>query len=841
MSSFGSLTLVCCNRRVIFSESRFPCGSSLEFYEQRPSGNRCQGTAFCIQPTCSTPTQDSRILNSSSFQVPFAPLNLPDLWQQDAVRHLKSGADVIIDAPTGAGKTRVFELFLKTPEAARLGQAVYTVPTRALANDKWREWKSLGWNVGIATGDLAENLHAPVLVATLETQRERILSGNAPGFFILDEYQMLADTQRGLNYEMAMALPPPSTRFLLLSGSVRNPADIAEWLKRLGRRVELIQEKNRPVPLDQLPIENLPRVPDSVHGFWPRVAVAALHARLTPLLLFAPRRRDAEKMANQIAAALPVDSPLRMAPEDQNLLGRDLARLLQHRVAFHHSGLPYSARADWIEPLGKAGKLHVIVATTGLAAGINFSVRSVMVTSTSYGDARFQRELRSDELLQMFGRAGRRGLDERGFVLTAQNLPSLLDASPRQLRRVNQMDWPTLLRVMEVDSSDGKSPLAQAALVCERLFSRQKIAPDLANALEISKSSERHGPTRVEFLGLADRWHPLKTAEEETRPLGECLARHKERWIPALRAPRSLDLLPHGRACKIQDGRSFAYGKEVSIARLVGTHYQPLPWIQKFLGLRKTEMFTEDELIRDIIPLLESHWSPGVFHSTACHGPNLMARLSLEKIPVSALILPDGTALLDPPRRRVSSSFEVGESTVFKPPPGSAAYAWRKLGLVDDCGAPTPRGRLFSRFQGGEGLMVAAALEDATYPIEDIVAHLANLRGGPRFMDFADGPSHRLAAVAREIYGHVDHEGYLEGGLCPGFGEGTCEALSQHRSGGMRALEKETDSIRRGDIERAILEWKSLLRHILHAADPLFPRWNELQAAARQVLDKTGL
>jgi len=767
-------------------------------------------------------------------------MNLPDLWQQDAVRHLKSGADVIIDAPTGAGKTRVFELFLKTPEAARLGKAVYTVPTRALANDKWREWKSLGWNVGIATGDLAENLHAPVLVATLETQRERILSGNAPGFLILDEYQMLADAQRGLNYEMALALPPASTRFLLLSGSVRNPADIAEWLMRLGRRVELIQEKNRPVPLDQLPIENLPRVPDSVHGFWPRVAVAALHAGLTPLLLFAPRRRDAEKMATQIAAALPVESPLRMTPEDQSLLGHDLARLLQHRVAYHHSGLPYSARADWIEPLGKAGKLHVIVATTGLAAGINFSVRSVMVTSTSYGDARFQRELRADELLQMFGRAGRRGLDERGFVLTAQNLPSLLDASPRQLRRVNQMDWPTLLRVMEGDSSDGKSPLARAALVCERLFSRQKIAPDLANALEISQSSERHGPTRVEFLGLAACWHPLKTAVEQTLPLGDCLARHKERWISALRAPRSLDRLPLGRACKIRDGRSFAYGKEVSIARLVDPHFQPLPWIQKLLGLRKTEMFTEDELIRDIIPLLESHWSPGVFQSTACHGPNLMVRLSLEKIPVTALILPDGTALLDPLRRRVSSSFEVSESPVFNPPPGSAAFAWRKLGLVDESGAPTPRGRLFSRFQGGEGLMVAAALEDATYPIEDIVAHLANLRGGPRFMDFADGPSHRLAAMAREIYGHVDHEGYLEGGLCPGFGEGTCEALSLHRSGGMRALEKEADSIRRGDIERAILEWKSLLRHILHAADPLFPRWNELQAAARQVLDKTG-
>ncbi len=780
-------------------------------------------------------------MKAATFQVPLASLHLPDLWQQDAVRHLKSGADVIIDAPTGAGKTRVFELFLKTPEAARLGQAVYTVPTRALANDKWHEWQALGWNVGIATGDIAENLHASVLVATLETQRERILSGNAPGFLILDEYQMLADAQRGLNYEMAMALPPVSTRLLLLSGSVRNPTDIAEWLRGLGRRVELIQVQERPVPLDQLPIENLPRVPDSVHGFWPRIAVAAVLAGLTPLLLFAPRRRDAEKMATQIAAALPVDSPVPMTPGDQSLLGRDLSRLLQNRVAFHHSGLPYSARADWIEPLGKAGKLHVIVATTGLAAGINFSVRSVMVTSTTYGDDRFRRELRSDELLQMFGRAGRRGLDERGFVLTAPNLPGLLDAAPRQLRRVNQMDWPTLLRVMEAAVAEGQNPLARASLVCERLFSRQKIAPDLASALGSSQSSERHGPSRVEFLGPDHCWHSIKGAREETRPLGECLSLYKERWISALRVPLTLELLPHGRACKIAEGRSFAYGKEVPIARGKDSLFQPLPWIQKLLGLGKSEAFSKDELTRDIIPLLESQWSPGAFHSTALHGSNLMARLSLANVPVPSVVMPDGVVLWNPPRQRVSALPAVDESSVFNPPPGSAAHAWRQLGLVDENGAPTPRGRLFSRFQSGEGLMIAAALEDAKYPIENIVSHIANLRGGPRFVDFADGESQRMAVVAREIYGHVDHEGYLEGGLCPGFGEGTCEALSLHRSGGMRSLEKQTDAIRKGDIERAALEWRSLLRHIVHAANPVFPRWNELQAAARAALEKPAL
>jgi hypothetical protein len=104
----------------------------------------------------------------------------------------------------------------------------------------------------------------------------------------------------------------------------------------------------------------------------------------------------------------------------------------------------------------------------------------------------------------------------------------------------------------------------------------EKATPKFQN-MSLCGTDPFHGPTRIEFLGLADRWHPLKTAMEQIRPLGQCLARHKERWIPALRAPRSLDLLPHGRACKIRDGRSFAYGKEVSIARLAGPHTKITP------------------------------------------------------------------------------------------------------------------------------------------------------------------------------------------------------------------------------------------------------------------------
>ncbi|HEX2750936.1 MAG TPA: DEAD/DEAH box helicase, partial [Verrucomicrobiales bacterium] len=174
-------------------------------------------------------------------------LSLPDLWQQEAVRYLKAGRDVIVDAPTGAGKTHVFELLV---DAGIRGQAIYTVPTRALANDKRLEWQRKGWDVGIVTGDLSENPTAPVVVATLETQREKLLHGDGPSVLVIDEYQMLADPVRGLAYELAMVLAPVDTRLLLLSGSVGNARDVAEWLRRLGRNVEVVATATRPVPLE---------------------------------------------------------------------------------------------------------------------------------------------------------------------------------------------------------------------------------------------------------------------------------------------------------------------------------------------------------------------------------------------------------------------------------------------------------------------------------------------------------------------------------------------------------------------------------------------------------------
>lgn len=770
------------------------------------------------------------------------PIMLPDLWQQEAVRALREGCDVIVDAPTGAGKTRVFELFVEKGTGLRGKQAVYTVPTRALANDKWREWTADGWKVGIATGDLARNLNAPVLVATLETQRERILSGNPPALLVIDEYQLVADVRRGLNYELAMALPPPSTQLLLLSGSVRNPGDLAAWLERLGRQVRVIRITERPVPLDDLGVHELPRVPDSIVGFWPRTAAGAIAARLSPLLIFAPRRREAEKIARQIAGALPADDPISLSPEDHQVLGADMAKLLQKRVAYHHSGLSYSVRADWVERLGKKGELKVIVATTGLAAGINFSVRSVMVASVKYSEGPYQRELRPDELLQMFGRAGRRGIDTQGHVIYAANTPRIFDGAPRQVRRVNQLDWPTLLRVMETAADQGQPPLERVAEVVSRLFSQQRLPLGFehSHGAATADPDPRYGPTRKEILTPDQGWIPASGARVETAFLGQCMSCSKERWLPALGMAVIAEKHGPGRLCKLkQEGGGFVYGKEVILASLGNENlWVPASWIRKALKTR--ERFTKEQFEQVVVPMISNDWKPAEFREVVVHGRILAARLDLQKIPVEAIKVGD-FALIDPPTRRVAvqnqTSYLLRDGSPWNPPPGSAAYWWRKLGLIEEDGRPSPRGRVVSRFQGGEGLMIAAALEDATYPVEDLVNHLANIRGGYRFHEFADGESQRLAMAARAQFGHVDVEGYLEAGLCPGFGEGTWEAMELYRSGGLRALGEDKGDISRGDLERASLEWKSLLRHVVHASDPGIERWGRFRECALKLLE----
>ena len=303
-------------------------------------------------------------------------LTVPDLWQQEAVRALRDGRDVVVHAPTGAGKTYIFELLY--PELR--GQAIFTVPTRALANDKLAEWRARGWDVGIATGDIAHRLDAKVVVATLETQKGRLLQGRGPALLVIDEYQMIADPIRGVNYEVADRADPAEDAAAAALGSVANPEDVVEWLRRIGRDAVLVSHAERPVPLQEIDLGRRCRI--ARRGRMPRLVAAADRqcpaggARARPALRAAPECRRGAGAATWPRRCRRT-ARCRSRASRSRLAGPRLARLLRARVAYHHSGLSYAQRAGLIEPLAKAGELRVVVATMGLAAGINFSMRSV--------------------------------------------------------------------------------------------------------------------------------------------------------------------------------------------------------------------------------------------------------------------------------------------------------------------------------------------------------------------------------------------------------------------------------------------------------------------------------
>ncbi|RYD33655.1 MAG: DEAD/DEAH box helicase [Verrucomicrobiaceae bacterium] len=786
-------------------------------------------------------------------------LQLPDLWQQEAVRGIRAGRDVIVDAPTGAGKTRIFELLVESGTFAK-GQMVYTVPTRALANDKRLEWQRKGWQVGIITGEISENGRAPVIVATLETQRERLLRGDGPKVLVIDEYQMLADPVRGLAYEMVMTLAPLDTRLLLLSGSVANAKDVGAWLERLGRKVEIVKTRERPVPLEEMAVEQLGRrAPKQLTGYWPRLAAEVLMSGLGPLLIFAPHRKDAEKIARGIAGGLPVPDRLNLTREQEHILGKDFAPMLQARVGCHHSGLSWQQRAGIIEPLAKAGQLRVVVATMGLAAGINFSMRSVIVADTRYFDGQTERDLAPDELLQMFGRAGRRGLDDTGYVIVSNRSPRLMDASARFLKRSNQVDWPTLLRVMDRAGLRGDPPFEAAERFCAALFSKQKIvlgfetesapvpvapAEMRAGPLPSRRPAEtvrpdQHamfglGPTRVEILNSRNVWEEKRRDRLTEEELGKAWMHFKNQLEPVLEIWHFVsDSFPVGRVCRLKPaagGFGGGYGREIALAmeRTPG-RYSLTKSVRSMTGRPAGEEYARDELEELILPLLTPHLVGGTVVNLIQRQEILSAQIGYAALKWPVYVDLHGVPLVSPEERTVvletTGDYTDAAGTLRRAGGSTAVYAWRKLGLILEDGTPTRRGLVFSCFQGGEGLAIAAALEDESYPLVDLAVHIANLRGGHRFTESdIPGGSSRLAQVTLRTYGAANYEGYLEAGLPAGYGEGTAEIIAGRGRYGPPAY-----YIGTGDLERALTEWISLLRQVSEAPDWEWDRWRRFK------------
>src|SRR5206468_2211146 len=364
-----------------------------------------------------------------------------------------------------------------------------------------------------------------------------------------------------------------------------------------------------------------------------------------------------------------------LTPAQEATAGKSLTKLLRNRVAYHHSGLSYAARAGVVESLAKAGQLNVEVATMGLAAGINFSMRSVIVTDRRYFAGNFERQVEADELLQMFGRAGRRGLDEVGHALYTNDLPRLSDTKARQLRRAAQVDWPSLISVMHAAKQRGEQPFAAAVELTHSLFSVQRVPLGVEHSLDSGPrpcgfwvTDERARFVRrgmIEMLNSREKWEAKPAAESAI--LGRAFVRENDRWRRALTMPRMLDGVGTGNLCRLREQNH--YGRELPVATVLASGEATLvKWLKKALKKENAELrkssragspikdlasrrgtVTHEQFETEIRPQLVETVKPGTIVDWIMRGKLLSVRLDYANVPVNAHIDSAGNALIDPP------------------------------------------------------------------------------------------------------------------------------------------------------------------------------------------------
>ncbi len=394
-----------------------------------------------------------------------------DSFQLDAIVALDNNKSVVVCAPTGSGKTLVGEYAIYRA-LARNKRVFYTTPLKALSNQKFRDFRETfgAEDVGLLTGDVSINREAPIVVMTTEIFRN-MLYGTAIGevgtsmahveSVILDECHYMNDRQRGTVWEESIIYCPPEVQLVGLSATVANSDQLTDWINQIHGPTELIYSNFRPVPL-QFSFVNLnglfPLLDDSGTKINPRLkpktgdrrrprganprgakrpdptplsfVVAQMDKRqMLPAIYFIFSRRGCDRAMEDVAnltLVTPEETEiLRLQVEAFIARNPDIARPTQidamlRGIASHHAGL-LPAWKGFVEELFQQGLVKVVFATETLAAGINMPARSTVISSLSKRTDAGHRSLNASEFLQMAGRAGRRGMDEVGYVVTVQS------------------------------------------------------------------------------------------------------------------------------------------------------------------------------------------------------------------------------------------------------------------------------------------------------------------------------------------------------------------------------------------------------------------------------------
>ncbi len=387
-----------------------------------------------------------------------------DPFQKTSIKALVSGFSTIVSAPTGVGKTLIAD-YLVEMAASQGKQVIYTAPIKALSSQKYKDFKAIFSEdkVGIITGDVVINQEASILVMTTEILRNIIFAEperlDNVAWVIFDEIHYLGNEERGHVWEQCIILLPSHIRILGLSATVPNADELGRWIYEVREvPVVVVRWTKRPVPLTHLFFETTTSIceREKLEHQWNRLGerydsdmswgylslpttdymdlVNNLNPKVHfPCLYFVFSRRACEKYSEAIAYSNDYLSSSEAAAAEELLDKKAetygltktkdyqlLKEIVPKGIAFHHAGL-LPIFKDLVEDLFKERLIKVLFATETFSLGVNYPVKTVCFDAPTKYDGKSFRFLKTQEYFQMAGRAGRRGIDRKGYVITLVN------------------------------------------------------------------------------------------------------------------------------------------------------------------------------------------------------------------------------------------------------------------------------------------------------------------------------------------------------------------------------------------------------------------------------------
>lgn len=336
--------------------------------------------------------------------------------QEEAILELLQWKHVILNTPTGSGKSMV-ALALHFQAMAEQRISYYTAPTKALVNEKFF-WlcDTLGpQNVGLLTGDGAVNPDAPVICCTAEILSNRALRDDDidVDYVIMDEFHYYGDKERGVAWQIPL-ITMPDTVFLLMSATLGDTTEVVRQLSAYSDRdVSVVKGATRPVPLEFQYVET------HVH----QTVEQLVEDGMAPVYLVSFTQRDCAEQAQNLMSinVCSKEDKRRIAEEIADVkfdtpYGKEFGRFVRHGIGVHHAGLLPKYRRV-VERLSQQGLIKVISGTDTLGVGVNIPIRTVVIRQLYKYNGEKNAVVTAREFHQIAGRAGRKGFDDKGTVV----------------------------------------------------------------------------------------------------------------------------------------------------------------------------------------------------------------------------------------------------------------------------------------------------------------------------------------------------------------------------------------------------------------------------------------